>query len=247
MTRAFVVFAITLSGLSLLPACSRSGSPAAAPHADPQTKEQELLERSAAAFAELRRNPRFSRIDLALERARAVLIFPRLVKASLIIGGEGGNGVLVARRADGSWSDPAFYSLGSPSVGLQVGYQEAAVALFIMDDATLDRALHSSVVLGGKAGATLGDLDDLDRTRADVLSANIYQVVDAQGAFAGVSLDGYVIGARGERNRSYYGRPVTPREILLDGTAPARPAPALSIALAPRSRQSSDSSASNGQ
>jgi lipid-binding SYLF domain-containing protein len=174
-----------------------------------------------------------------------VLIFPRLVKASLIVGGEGGNGVLVARRADGGWSDPAFYSVGSPSVGLQVGYQQATVALFIMDAPTLERALHSSVVLGGKAGATLGNIDDLDRTQGDVISANIYQVVDARGAFAGVSLDGYVIGARPAHNRNYYGQPVTPRDILLDGTAPPRPAPGLAFALS--QFQSAPSSLSSGQ
>jgi len=227
---------IAIGALSILSACAREATPPEAPLATPQTREHELLERSAAALGELRKDPRFAGVDVVLERARAVVIFPRLVKASLIFGGEGGNGVLVARRADGSWSDPAFYSLGSPSVGLQVGYQEAVVVLFIMDDATLERVLHSSVLLGGTAGVTLGELDELDRTRADVLSANVYQVVDAQGAFAGVSLDGYVIGARRERNRSYYGTAVTPRQILLDGSAPPRPAPALSIALAPRAR-----------
>jgi len=215
-----------------LPACSHDSAPAESPRASAETSEQELIERSAAAFTELRKNPRFSRIDTALSRARAVLIFPRLVKASLIVGGEGGNGVMVARHSDNSWSDPAFYSLGSPSVGLQIGYQQAAVALFVMDEPTLERALHSSVALGGNAGATLGNIDDLDRSRGDVLTANIYQVIDAQGAFAGVSLDGYVIASRPQRNRDYYGKPVTPRDILLDARAPSRPSPELARALA---------------
>jgi SH3 domain-containing YSC84-like protein 1 len=230
-----------------LPACSRSGAAAEAPHAPVAAEERELIDRAAAAFAELRQNPRFSAIDPLLARARGVLIFPRLVKASLIVGGEGGNGVLVAKRADGSWSDPAFYSLGSPSVGLQVGYQEAAVALFIMDESTLTRALQSSVALGGKAGATLGSIDDFGRTKGHVLTADIYQVVDARGAFAGLSLDGYVIGARAARNRRYYGKPVTPRDVLLDGSAPPRPALNLLRALGPYPTHSEGASARSGQ
>jgi lipid-binding SYLF domain-containing protein len=215
-----------------LGACSRAAPPAQSSQAATDG-EQQLVERSAEALASLRKNPRFARIEPILQRARGVLIFPRLVKASLIVGGEGGNGVLVARQPDGSWSDPAFYSLGAPSLGLQLGYQQAVVVLFIMDDATLERALHSSVALGGKAGATLGNIDDLDRTRGDVLTANIYQVVEAEGAFAGVSLDGYVIGARPQHNRNYYGTSLTARDILLDGKAPRRSSASLKRALAP--------------
>ena len=79
------------------------------------------MERSAAAFTNLRDHAGVAVVDGYLERARGVMIFPRLVKASLILGGEGGNGVLVAKGADGNWSNPAFYSLGAPSVGFQIG------------------------------------------------------------------------------------------------------------------------------
>lgn len=197
-------------------------------------KEQAIVERSAAALSRVRQSPRFARADYYLERARGVMIFPRLVKASLIVGGEGGNGVLVARRPDGSWSDPAFYSLGSPSIGLQVGYQQATVVLFIMDQSTLDHALNTSIALGGKAGVSLGDVDDHGGTKGGVATANIYQLVDAEGAFAGLSLDGYVIGARSGQNLAYYGKAVTPREILIEGTAQRADAAVLDRALLPR-------------
>jgi lipid-binding SYLF domain-containing protein len=173
-------------------------------------------------------------MEFYLQRARGVLIFPRLVKASLIFGGEGGNGVLVARRADGSWSNPAFYSLGAPSVGLQIGYQEATVVLFIMDQSTLERALGSSFALGTKAGATLSTIDEHGSTQGDVITANIYQVVDAGGVFAGVSLDGYVIGARPKYNLEYYGKAATPGQILIEGSVRRAEASVLERALAPR-------------
>lgn len=61
-------------------------------------------------------------------------------------------------------------------------------------------------------------------------------MIDADGVFAGVSLDGYVIGARSRYNLEYYGKSLTPREILIDGTVRKREAGVLAraLALAPR-------------
>ncbi|HKY36683.1 MAG TPA: lipid-binding SYLF domain-containing protein [Polyangiaceae bacterium] len=115
---ATALLTVTL-GLGL--ACSRSEPPRAAHEADSRTAQQDIVERSAAAFTNLRDHAGVAVVDGYLERARGVMIFPRLVKASLILGGEGGNGVLVAKGADGNWSNPAFYSLGAPSVGFQIG------------------------------------------------------------------------------------------------------------------------------
>jgi SH3 domain-containing YSC84-like protein 1 len=233
--RAFALPALLLATSLALPLTACSQSATHANTAETRTPSQQaIVERSAAAFGQVRLNPRFAHVDSYLQRARGVMIFPRLVKASLIVGGEGGSGVLVARGADGSWSDPAFYSLGSPSVGLQIGYQQASVVLFIMDQPTLERTLHSSFVLGAKSGATLGNVDDLDRTHGDVISANIYQLVEAEGAFAGVSFDGYVISARPRFNRDYYTKPVTAREILFGGATQNPDAAVLLRALAPQ-------------
>ena len=225
--------ALLLSTCIALPlvGCSRSTSQVNAAEMG-TSSQQAIVERSASAFEQVRRNPRYAGMEAYLQRARGVMIFPRLVKASLLFGGEGGNGVLVARKSDGSWSHPAFVSLGSPSIGLQLGYQQATVVLLIMDQPTLERALHSSVVLGAKAGATLGNIDEMDHTSADVVSANIYHVVEAEGAFAGISFDGYVIGTRARHNRDYYGKPVSPREILLEGSARQPAAAVLTRALA---------------
>lgn len=214
--------------------CSRSAEPVRAAQAKASQPEQAIVEESAAAFQQMRNDPRFARADFILEQARGVMIFPRLVKASLVLGGEGGSGVLVARQADGSWSDPAFYSVGAPSLGLQVGYQQATVVLFIMDQPTLERALHSNFTLGTKAGVTVGYVDENGKTKGNVVTANIYQLVDAQGVFAGVSLDGYVIGTRPGHNRDYYGRSATPRQILLEGAVDNPAASVLARALAPR-------------
>jgi lipid-binding SYLF domain-containing protein len=217
MTPSFRSAAVAAGVLTLvaISGCSRPEA-ARVPSSVPASAQQAIVDHSAEAFSRLRAGDP-SKIDNFLARARGVMIFPRVVKASVILGGEGGNGVLVARAADGSWSDPAFYSLGAPSVGLQIGFQEATVVLFFMEDAVLEQALHADVTLGTNTGVALGDAAT-NQSDSEVLSKPIYQLVEARGAFVGASLDGYVISARNKHNQAYYGAPVTPRDILIERT-----------------------------
>jgi lipid-binding SYLF domain-containing protein len=66
------------------------------------------------------------------EASVAVLIFPKIVKAGLVIGGAGGDGVL--RKAGKS---VAYYHSGEASVGLQAGAQTFGYVLFFTDAAAL--------------------------------------------------------------------------------------------------------------
>ncbi len=64
------------------------------------------------------------------EKAEAVLVFPNILKAGLIIGGQGGNGALfVDNKVAG------YYNIAAASYGLQAGAQEFAYAMFLMTDA----------------------------------------------------------------------------------------------------------------
>ena len=64
------------------------------------------------------------------QRAKAILIFPKIIKAGLIIGGQSGDGVLrVGGKTDG------YYNISAASFGLQAGGQQFSYALFFMNDA----------------------------------------------------------------------------------------------------------------
>jgi len=182
----------------------------------PGGAQQAIVDRAAEAVTRLRQQPRFSSIEPLLTKARAVVIFPRLLKASLVFGGEGGNGVVLVKRPDGSWSGPAFYSLAAPSVGLQAGVQATTVLLFIMNDLTLERMLHSSLTLGASTSATLGQVGERDLTETEIVSRDIFELAESGGAFAGVSYEGYLITARQKHNEAYYGAGAAPRAILMD-------------------------------
>jgi lipid-binding SYLF domain-containing protein len=79
-------------------------------------------------------------------RARAVLVFPSVIKAGFVFGGETGNGVLfVQGRPDG------FYNMSGGSWGLQLGAQDFSYALYFMNENAL-RSLHD------RAGFAAGTL-----------------------------------------------------------------------------------------
>jgi len=64
--------------------------------------------------------------------AKAVLVFPSVLKAGFVFGGETGNGVLLSHGAA-----EGFYNLTGGSWGLQIGGQDFAYALFFMTASSL--------------------------------------------------------------------------------------------------------------
>lgn len=69
-----------------------------------------------------------------LAKASGVLVFPRVIAAGLMVGGEYGEGVLRVRGAS-----QGLYSLTSISVGLQAGAQSKAVVFLFMTQDALER------------------------------------------------------------------------------------------------------------
>src|SRR3546814_19782269 len=86
---------------------------------------------------------------LPISRAKGVFIVPQLLKASFIIGGEGGSGVLLAKTQTG-WSEPAIYTMGAGSIGLQIGGEASEVMLLLMSDKAVEAILRSEARRVGK-------------------------------------------------------------------------------------------------
>ncbi|NEX93672.1 lipid-binding SYLF domain-containing protein [Caulobacter sp. 17J65-9] len=65
-------------------------------------------------------------------QAAAVLVFPKITKAGLLVGGATGDGVLYARDQPGG-----YYRWTAASYGLQIGEETYSYALFFMTDEAL--------------------------------------------------------------------------------------------------------------
>lgn len=152
-----------------------------------------------------------------LQKARAVVICPSIFRGAFFIGGEGGGCVMVARGAGGSWSDPAFYTLGSASFGLQVGVQNAEVMMLIMTTNGLNALLNSQFKFGADAGLTIATLGaGVNGSMSTGLKADILTISKTQGLYGGISLAGSILGADSGTNQTYYGSPLDARQIVVD-------------------------------
>jgi lipid-binding SYLF domain-containing protein len=135
-------------------------TPAAAPTdaAGPKAAEvQKLVDAALKTFRGFMADKNYGYLHDNLKNAKAVLIYPRVLKAGFFLGGSGGTGVLVARDANsGDWSQPAFYTIGSVSFGLQIGGEAAEVIVMVTTQKALDSLFTTSVKFGGDTSVAAG-------------------------------------------------------------------------------------------
>jgi lipid-binding SYLF domain-containing protein len=180
------------------------------------SEQEELVERSRLTFLKLIDHPDFPELKQYVHHAKAVLIVPSLIKGGFFIGGEGGSGVLIARSAEGGWSYPAFYTLGAGSLGIQFGGQVGEVVFTIMTENGLKAVLSNQMKLGVDASVAVGPIGKgVEASTTTNFNSDIYQFAKTEGLFGGGAFEGALIYRRDEWNRGFYGRSVTPQQIVL--------------------------------
>jgi lipid-binding SYLF domain-containing protein len=186
------------------------------------TDQQLVVDRATKTIADLRRDKAFGNARQLLGQARAVLIVPRLFKGGFIVGGEGGTGVLLARGPGNTWSDPAFYAIGSASFGLQAGLEQSETVLFVMTRKGLDALLRDQFKIGAQAGIAVADLGSGVEGAVSAGGPDIVVWSSSSGVYGGIALNGSIIRPQEADNRAYYSRPLGTRDILFRhmGVAP---------------------------
>jgi lipid-binding SYLF domain-containing protein len=119
--------------------------------------------------------------------ARAILVFPKIVKVGLMIGGQGGEGVLFVH------GKPAgYYKIGAASFGLQAGGQSFSYALFFMNDKALQYLQRSNGwSIGSGPSVVVVDKGAAMSTTSTTLSQDVYAFPFGQkGLMAGLGLEG---------------------------------------------------------
>jgi lipid-binding SYLF domain-containing protein len=151
-----------------------------------------------------------------IQKAQGVLIAPSVLKGAFIVGASGGSGVLFVRdKTNGKWSGPAFYTIGGASFGLQIGGQSSEVVLLAMTDRGVRSFLGNSFKLGGDVGIAAGPVGMGAAAATANLSADILSFSRSKGLYGGISLDGAVVAVRDKLNDAYYGKHVSPADILV--------------------------------
>ena len=120
-------------------------------------------------------------------RAKGILIFPNILRAGLILGGQGGDGVL---RVNGR--NAGYYNISGGSVGLQAGAETFSYAMFFMNDAAL-RYLRDSNGWEIGSGPTIAVMDKgaAASLTSTTLTKDVYAFpFGVRGLMAGINLEG---------------------------------------------------------
>ena len=127
------------------------------------TAEEELVEEARLTILSMLGDADYALIRPYLASAEGILILPDLYRGGVIFGAEGGEGVFLVRREDGSWSYPAFYFMGGGSFGLQIGGQISETVLTIMTErgvsAMIDRRVRVGADMSGAIIAVGGGIE----------------------------------------------------------------------------------------
>ncbi|HUO76212.1 MAG TPA: lipid-binding SYLF domain-containing protein [Thermodesulfovibrionales bacterium] len=175
---------------------------------------QGFVDKARVTFNEFMRDSNYGWLHEHLKEAKGLLIFPQVIKGGFFLGGSGGTGVLVARDAKtGDWSQPAFYTIGSVTFGLQIGGEAAEVIMMAMSQKAIDSLFASSFKLGGDTSITLGPVGAGAKGN---ITADFISFAKSKGLYAGLNLEGSVVDVRDSLNRAYYGKEVRPVEIVVE-------------------------------
>jgi lipid-binding SYLF domain-containing protein len=198
---------LALIGFASLPLDARANEAAEA---------QVMVDNANRTFSNFINDPDMVWFRNNLERARGLLIVPKLGRGGFIIGGSGGRGLLLGRDSKtGRWSQPAFYTMGSASIGLQIGGDVSEVILVIMSNRGLDALLSTKAQLGADMSVAAGPVG----TGAKAATTDVLSFARSKGAFVGLTVDGSIIDPDDARNSAYYGKAVSPLDILVRRSA----------------------------
>ena len=162
---------LSLVALALLPTHSASAA--------------SLTSESRAALRQLvAQNPAARKVS---QNAMAVLVFPNVVKAGFIIGGQGGDGTLFLHgKAAGR------YRTAAASYGLQAGVQKFGYALFLMNQKAVNWVNEAhGWSIGSAPSLVVVDKGVAAGISSETLHSGIYAFTfDQQGLMAGLGIQG---------------------------------------------------------
>jgi lipid-binding SYLF domain-containing protein len=119
--------------------------------------------------------------------AHAILVFPKVTKAGLGVGGQFGEGALLQKG-----KAVAYYNTGGASIGLQAGAQRYGYALFFMNEKALGQ-LNKADGFEIGVGPTVVVIDEGKAKNITTTTAkdDIYAFIFGQkGLMAGIGLQG---------------------------------------------------------
>ena len=160
-----------------------------------------------------------------LEKCHGIAVIPGVIKAAYGFGGQYGRGLIVVRKEDGTWTNPAFISLIGGSLGWQIGVQKADIVLVFKTGKSVANIAEGKVTLGADVSVSAGPVGRSAEASTDLdMEAEIYSYSKSKGLFAGVSIKGASIQIDNDANQAFYNKQnISARAILYGDEIQAPP------------------------
>jgi SH3 domain-containing YSC84-like protein 1 len=187
--------------------------PPSARAADDAAEAAKLVADSAESLDHFVADPDMGWFRDHAKDAKGMFICSKIVKAGFILGGSGGRCVFVA-KGDHGWNGPAFYTMGTASIGFQAGVDVAEIIMLAMNQKAVDSLMSGEFKAGAGASVAAGPVGA--GTGAATTDFVVYS--RNKGVYGGVDVNGSVIKPTADFNRAYYGKAVSPIDIIAKGS-----------------------------
>ena len=178
--------------------------------ASPRTIISEAID----VLKEMEKQDDVSKMAELIDNGHGVAIVPSMIKAGIILGGQHGYGLILARK-DKQWYGPSFFEMTGGSIGLQIGAQKVSLLFCINNQAGMKAFTDNKSKLGANIGLAAGPVGRETGAATDgSFNASIYSYSMAKGLFAGVNLDGTAVGANHKMNNDYWGEKLSIEDAL---------------------------------
>jgi lipid-binding SYLF domain-containing protein len=121
------------------------------------------------------------------DKAKGILVFPSILKAGFIFGGQGGDGAMLK-----GGKTVGYYRTLAASYGFQAGIQEFGYALFFMTDSALNYLAQSKGwEIGSGPSVVIVDEGLAKSISSTTLSQDVYAFIfNQKGLMAGIGIQG---------------------------------------------------------
>lgn len=134
----------------------------------------------------------------------------------------GGSGVVIARRADGTWSPPSGFVISSLGAGVMFGIGVYDCVCVLNTPAQVEAFTRPRLSLGAEGSIAVGPVGTGGHIEAAVSKTGrpMWSYSKSRGLWAGIQIDGTIAVSRSEANALFYKeKGITPRRILREDVA----------------------------
>lgn len=192
--------------------------------ANAASKQDLRVAEATDVIDQLLRIPERSIPPALLSRAYAIAVIPDMVKVGFGIGARRGKGIIVIRRNDNSWSNPAFITMTGGSIGWQIGAQSSDIVLVFKSRKGLDDIQNGKLTFGANASIAAGPVGRHTEIATDIrFEVEVYSYSRSRGLFAGIALEGASLTMDRRSNAAYYGSSSMTPEMIFASSGNAAP------------------------